>query len=496
MDGGRCLDVALYFPFISASTAQKEITPMNKTVRMIGYIVCASLAIALAGWIGILKSVQLFQSPAPTGLADTVVPLAAPPYDASKPTVVIVLGNSLTEATDFLGPYAMFAASGAYNVYAVAASNTLRTLTGGLDVVPQLSFAELATQLQGAPDIIVVPAMNDVEAPQNVPVLDWLRQHGHGQTILFSWCAGAEVLAASGLIDGKSVTTHWGNIDGFERTYAAVNWQRGQRYIDLIDSDRLLTTGGLTSGIDATLHLLTRLNGTAVATKVAQILHLPDSPFVENPHMPQYTSEIADSIFLLDAAFTWPKRQTGVWLYDGVGELDLAAVVDVYAVSAMDQMYSVANVPSVVSRYGLQLVPRWQAQELPALDRLLIAGGVGAEQVAQNLPTELGGAGVSVTLLQNDQSPAFAFTLALEDFAREHDVASAMFAAKRLEVRSPLKLIGSQWPLHLLIIPVLAGLTGGIAFAGLAWLSRRRFAFGGNQTRFFGTAPKGQVSRV
>src|SRR5215212_3007518 len=101
---------------------EKQMDTRN-LVRMIGYIVCASLAIALAGGIGILKSVQLSQSPAPTGLADTVVPLAAPPYDASKPTVVIVLGNSLTEATDFLGPYAMFAASGAYNVYAVAASN-------------------------------------------------------------------------------------------------------------------------------------------------------------------------------------------------------------------------------------------------------------------------------------------------------------------------------------------------------------------------------------
>jgi hypothetical protein len=103
------------------------------------------------------------------------------------------------------------------------------------------------------------------------------------------------------------------------------------------------------------------------------------------------------------------------------------------------------------------------------------------------LPTELGGGGVSVTLLQNDQSPTFAFTLALEDFAREHGVASAMLAAKRLEVRSPLKLVGSQWPLHLLMIPVLAGLTGGIAFAGLAWLSRRLFAFSRrNKTQLVG----------
>ena len=40
-----------------------------------------------------------------------------------------------------------------------------------------------------------------------------MSQYGHAPTLLFSWCVGAEVLAASGLIDGKTVTTHWGDID-------------------------------------------------------------------------------------------------------------------------------------------------------------------------------------------------------------------------------------------------------------------------------------------
>ena len=461
---------------------------MKKFLWIVGYVVFITLAVALTGTIGITKSVEVSMSPAPDALAATVIPLPAPPYDASKPTVVIVLGNSLTEATDFLGPYAMFAASGAYNVYAVAASRTLRTLTGGLDVVPQLSFAELATQLPSVPDIIVVPAMTDIKSPQNGPVLDWLRQHGHGQTILFSWCSGAEVLAASGLIDGKSVATHWGDIDGFERAYPAVHWQRGERYVDLPDSDRLLTTGGLTSGIDATLHLLTRRNGAAVAAKVVQALHLPASPFVASPHLSQYTFEAADSVMLLNAAFGWPKRQTGVWLYDGVGELDLAAVVDLYAASATNHTYTVADGSAVVSRYGLQFVPRWQAQTLPVMDRLLVPGGNRATEVAQHLPTELGGGDVPITVLQNDQSPTFAFTLALQDFAREHDVASAKFAVKRLEVRSPLQLVGSPLPLHLLVIPLLAGLTGSMVLVGLAWLVRRLFALRGlNPTHLLGT---------
>ena len=159
----------------------------------------------------------------------------------------------------------MFAESGAYNVYAVAETRELRTLTGGVDVVPQHSFAELAAVLHHEPNIIVVPAMLDTGSPQNVPVLDWLRKHGHAPTLLFSWCAGAEVLAASGLIDGKTVTTNWGDIDRYERAYPAVHWRRGERYID---SGTLLTTGGITAGVDATLHLLARLNGQDIADKV------------------------------------------------------------------------------------------------------------------------------------------------------------------------------------------------------------------------------------
>jgi transcriptional regulator GlxA family with amidase domain len=450
---------------------------MNKALKkktwIIGYTLSALGAIALAAYFGFTNSAQRMISPAPAGLAATVVPLPAPRYDPNKPTIAILLSNTQTEVSDFLTPYAMFAESGAYNVYAVAETRGLRTLTGGVEVVPQHSFAELAALLHHSPDIILVPAMLDIGSPQNAPVLDWLRQNGQGQTLLFSWCAGAEVLAASGLIDGKTVTTHWGDIDGYERAYPAVHWQRGERYID---AGTLLTTGGITSGVDATLHLLARRNGQAVADKVAKALNYPGSPFVDNPHMEQYTAQLADSIILFNLAFTWPKRQTGVWLYDGIGEVDLAAVDDVYLMSSTNQTYTVSDTPAVVSRHGLQIVPRWQARNLPGMDRQLVPGGDGAAQAAARLPEGLGGTRVPVTILQNDQTPAYAFTTALEELAHTQDVPSARFAAKRLEVRIPLQLVGTQWPLHLLIIPVLAGLGGAIAFGSLAWLIRRAVA--------------------
>jgi AraC family transcriptional activator FtrA len=449
-------------------------TTLKQLLWIIGYTLSALGTVALAATIGTTNAAALLVSPAPAALIAAVIPLPAPRYDGRKPTVAILLSNTQTESSDFLTPYAMFAESGTYNVYAVAETHGLRTLTGGVDVVPQHSFAELVALLQHRPDIIVVPAMRDIGSPQNVPVLDWLRQNGQGPTLLFSWCSGAEVLATSGLIYGRTATTHWGDIDGYERAYPAVHWQRGERYID---SGTLLTTGGITSGVDATLHLLARRNGQAVADKVAQALHYPASPFVANPHMEQYTEAPADSIILFNLAFTWPKRQTGIWLYDGVGEVDLASVDDVYQMSSTNQTSTVADVPAVISQHGLQIVPRWQAPNLPTMDRLLVPGGDAAEQAAARLPDGLGGGGVPVTILQNDQAPEYAFTIALQDLAYTHDVPSAMFAAKRLEVRSPLQLVGTQWPLHLLIIPVLAGLGGAIAFGSLAWLSRRAVAF-------------------
>jgi putative intracellular protease/amidase len=445
---------------------------MKKARWIIGYTLAALLGAALAGTFGIIRSAGFIMAPLPEALAAAVVPDLAPDYDAAKPTVAVLLGNTRTEATDFLVPYAMFVESGAYNVYAVAESRTVRTLAGGVDVVPQVSFAELEAQLHGSPDIIVVPAMLKVGSPENGPVLDWLRQHGRGQTMLFSWCVGAEVLAASGLLDGKTATTHWGQIDAFERTYPAVTWRRGERYVD---SGMLLTTGGITAGVDATLHLLQRRNGQAVADRVTRAMHYPGSPYVTNPRMPHYTADLADTIGLANNAFNWPRRQTGVWLYDGVGEVDVAAIVEAYQVSATNQIHTVATASTLVSQHGLQLVPRWQAGTLPAIDRVLVPGGKDAQHAIDHLPDGLGGAGGQITLLQNDRTPTYAFTLALQDLASSHDVLTARVAAKQLEVRSPLQLVGPRWPLRLLVLPALAGLGGCVALWSFLWLSRRAF---------------------
>ena len=421
------------------------------------------LSVSLAGYIGITKSMRVMRAPAPGAIVSSAVPLPAPNHDARKPTVAVLLGNTLTEPTDVLGPYAIFAESGAYNVYTVAASRTVRTLTGGLDVVPHLSFDELAARLHGDPDIVVIPQIADIRSSINVPVVEWVRRQGRGRAFLFSWCTGAEVLAESGVIDGKTVTTHWGDIDRLERAYPKVHWQRGVRYVD---GGMLLSTAGLTAGVDAALHLLARRHGAELAGKVAQALDIPPSPFLENPKCRQYEFAPTDGIFLLNAAFRWPKRRSGVWLYDGVGELDLGSVADVYAVSATNQIYTLSAARSVVSSHGIQFVPREQVQTLPALDRLLIPGG-DSRPAANRPPSSL--EGIPAAVLRSEGSREFAYAAALEDLARDQDAWTARFAAKRLEIRTPLRIEGHQWPMRLVFMPLSIG-CGTLAF--LFWLKR------------------------
>ena len=276
----------------------------NTTLWLTGCALAFGVSVALAGYIGFSKSMRVMTAPAPAALVSSTVPLPPPVHDPHKPTVAVLLGNTFSEPTDVLGPYAMFAESGEYNVYTVAASRTVRTLTGGLDLVPHLSFEELAARLHGDPDIVVVPQIVDIRASINAPVVAWVRRQARGHALLFSWCTGAEVLAESGAIDGKAATAHWGDIDRLQRIYPRVHWQRGVRYVD---GGTLLSTAGLTAGVDATLHLLARRHGAELAAKVAEALHIPPSPFVENPKCRQFEIGPADGIFLLNAGFRWPK---------------------------------------------------------------------------------------------------------------------------------------------------------------------------------------------
>ncbi|HEX6606943.1 MAG TPA: DJ-1/PfpI family protein, partial [Chloroflexia bacterium] len=327
-------------------------------VRIGIYTLAFALPIVALAALGLYSTLQL-TGPAPAApAAPAITPPRARSFDPAKPTVAIVLGSDRTESTDFLIPYELFSATGAYNVYAVAPARQMTTLAGGLEVMPDFSYAELETLLGRAPAIVMMPAFPDVTSPQNQPVLAWIKQQAARGSFMFSICVGAEAFAATGLLDGRTATTHWGDIDRIEQAYPAVRWVRGVRYVDGGD---YMTSAGITSGIDAVLHYIAQHNGDELARAVAQQLHYPSYAFVDAPQVQQESAGAGLMLVGLSNIVFHPLHPAaGVLLYDGIGELEVAATYDTYAASYTTRLRSVAQTRQVITtRHGLQLVPRW-----------------------------------------------------------------------------------------------------------------------------------------
>ena len=134
---------------------------------------------------------------------------AAPVHDPAKPTAVIVLSLEGTNVADALAPYEVLADAGAFNLYTVAERREPVPMTGGVDVIPDLSFGQLTDRLHGTPDVIVVPQLHDAGEPSAAPIVEWLqRQDSQGDPLLVSVCVGAEVLASAGLVEGRPATAN------------------------------------------------------------------------------------------------------------------------------------------------------------------------------------------------------------------------------------------------------------------------------------------------
>jgi len=141
--------------------------------------------------------------------------------------------------------------------------------------VPSDGFTVTATAgldaLTGA-DTVIVPGYHDVDTPPSADILEALRSaHGAGARLV-SICVGAFALAAAGLLDGRPATTHWKYADRLRRLYPKVEVVLNRMYVD--DGD-ILSSAGVTAGLDLCLHLIRRDQGPAAANTRARALVAP-----------------------------------------------------------------------------------------------------------------------------------------------------------------------------------------------------------------------------
>jgi AraC family transcriptional regulator, transcriptional activator FtrA len=322
----------------------------------------------VVGIAGIMNANAALFKPATQGFADPT--LQPPAHDAGKPTVAIIASNQGTEISDFLAPYEVFATTGAFNVYAVAPERTFTPfMWGGLDIMPHYSFAELDQLLGANPDVIVIPYIAD---PENPTIVQWIRDHAGPNTLVVSICGGAYVLAGTGLVDGKQVTTHQTFFTVIEKKFPQVEVVRTVRYTD---NGNTITSSGITGGIDASLYAIQKLLGKQAALDVATKLNYPHVQFLDSPFYQVPSPGTAGIVKWLNAGYHWNKQEIGAYLFDGIGEIDLTAVLDTPGSTFTARASTFAPQREVIrSRNGLYLVPRADFSNAADFDRIVVPG--------------------------------------------------------------------------------------------------------------------------
>ncbi|MEV5555343.1 helix-turn-helix domain-containing protein [Nonomuraea wenchangensis] len=121
-------------------------------------------------------------------------------------------------------------------------------------------------------DTIVVPGCSERAGAPDPAALEALRAAAAGGVRIASICVGAFTLAAAGLLDGLSATTHWAAAARLAEAYPLVDVRPDVLYVD---NGQILTSAGAAAGLDLCLHLIRRDLGSAVAADAARLAVTP-----------------------------------------------------------------------------------------------------------------------------------------------------------------------------------------------------------------------------
>ncbi len=404
----------------------------------------------------------------------------APQHDRAKKTVVVLASTHGAEITDFLPTYEILARSRSFNTYVLAPDRVVIPLVNAnmaatsLDVVPHYSFAEYEVSVGVTPDLIAIPWFPDYTPERDAAVLEWVRANAGPETILLSICAGTEILADTGLLDGRIATTNVGWFRKLEPRFPTTTWVRNLRYMD---DGRAITSTNLASGIDAALHAVDRLAGRHAALTVAADLGYSQTRYLDDPAA-EPPSLVPFALVAANAASQLGKEQMGVLIYDGVSETALAGLIDIYTASYMaDARVFAAERSAVTSRNGLAFIPRADIRTVGSLDRVVLPGGETNSSRDKSIAAwKARDAAAPVEAIHDGVgSGESAYDATIRDVARRHDAVTARAVSDTIfYAAGDLDLQGPGFPRRLTIVAGVLAAIGAASTYGFRQALRRR----------------------
>ena len=196
-----------------------------------------------------------------------------------KRTRVGILVFPNVEVLDFCGPYEVFSVTrlneerrreepSPFEVLLIAERAEPVVATGGLRVIPDAT-------LEACPalEILVVPGgWGTRKEISNPRVVMWIAERAKEVETLTSVCTGAMLLGQAGVLDGRRATTHWRSLDWMRQSFPAVTVEDK---LHVVEDGRVLTSAGISAGIDMALLVVARHVGEAVGRATARHMEYP-----------------------------------------------------------------------------------------------------------------------------------------------------------------------------------------------------------------------------
>lgn len=178
------------------------------------------------------------------------------------------------EVLDFAGPFEVFHTASRvwlrehpdeelpFLVFTIGVQDRPVRARGELQVTPHYTLMN-HPQL----DVLVIPGGVTAVEQERSQLLEWIRQQASQTELIASICTGAFLLAEAGMLNGRPVTTHWEDRRLLQETFPDLRVVKDERYVD--DGD-IVTSAGISAGLDMSLYLVARLMGDDLAHKTAR----------------------------------------------------------------------------------------------------------------------------------------------------------------------------------------------------------------------------------
>ncbi len=173
------------------------------------------------------------------------------------------------EVLDFSGPFEVFATASRicdegepFNVFLVAESREPVVARAGYKVIPDYGFDD-----HPSIDVLVVVGGVHTDEMEKENVIAWISSQAKVASTVASVCTGAFLLAQAKVLTNQNVTTHWEDIPDLKNMFPELDVKEDVRWVD---QGNLITSGGISAGIDMSLHLVEKLHSEALAIRTAK----------------------------------------------------------------------------------------------------------------------------------------------------------------------------------------------------------------------------------